>query len=371
MSAVVPMMREQAQPLSAGALVWAQGQGFTEEQFTALAGGLQIGEAKDIPGALVVPFLEDGKQAGVQIRRYVTGMFEPVRTVGSCDGLYNVGALWDLTLKDQPIIVTDSIPACWAFMTAGHKRTVALPFLRPIGGRRWECIDETRQFWEGSQIILAISEGPEGAEVREDLAAQFGRPRCRWLPWPKGCNGAADTFRLHGARGLQASIERAAWFSTPDIYRLSELAEPPANPAKDIGIVGLGEHYRVRLGDLAVVSGTPGTGKTSFVNEVVGRLVRRYQWRAVFASFEQRPKPDHRRALRTFHAGKLERAMSPEEKAAADAWIEEHFLFLRPADDADTDLAWLLDRLEMAVQRINAQVVVIDPWNELEHMRAP
>ena len=73
----------------------------------------------------------------------------------------------------------------------------------------------------------------------------------------------------------------------------------------DTGIVGLKEHFRVRRGDLTVVTGVPGDGKTSFVNEVVCRLALAYGWRTIFGSFEQRPEPDHRRALRPSTARSL------------------------------------------------------------------
>ena len=170
---------------------------------------------------------------------------------------------------------------------------------------------------------------------------------------------------------VQETLKRAQWLALPDIYSMSELPEPPENPAFDTGIVGLREHYRVRRGDFSVVSGIPGAGKTSFVNELVCRMAQLHGWRTVFASFEQRPKPDHRRALRTFHAQKLEKHMCAVERAAADAWIEDHFRFLMPDDDTETSLDWLLGRMAAAVLRFDAGLVVIDPWNELEHVRPP
>ena len=369
MSAAVAMLHPEMTPLSTAALTWAQAQGF--EQYAELADAFQISEASDVPGALRVPFLDGGKPVGWQFRRYADDRctFPPVRTVGDCDRLYNADVLNDATLKDEPLVVADSLLACWAFRDSGFPRVVAIPYHTPIGARRWNCIEATRELWQGARIVLAIHDDESGATVREDLAAQFGRARCQWLAWPKGCRSAEQTFRQYGARGLQASVERAQFLAVPDIYRLSELPEPPLNPAIDIGIIGLAEHYRVRRGDFCVVSSMPGVGKTTLVNEIVCRLGERHKWRAVFASFEQRPKPDHRRALRTLRIGKLERDMSTDEKAAADAWIEDYCLFLKPADDVDTDLNWLLDRLEMAVERINASVVVVDPWNELDHIR--
>ena len=49
-------------------------------------------------------------------------------------------------------------------------------------------------------------------------------------------------------------------------------ARASGESAMDTGIVGLKEHLRVRRGDLMVVTGIPGHGKTSFVNEMVCSL---------------------------------------------------------------------------------------------------
>lgn len=125
----------------------------------------------------------------------------------------------------------------------------------------------------------------------------------------------------------------------------------------------------MRRGDLTVVTGVPGHGKTSFVNEVVCRLALAHGWRTIFGSFEQRPVPDHRRALRTFHGEKLEKHLTAEERAAADAFIDKHFRFLVPRDDTETSLTWLLDIMAAAVRRFDPHIIVIDPWNELEHIR--
>ena len=73
-------------------------------------------------------------------------------------------------------------------------------------------------------------------------------------------------------------------------------------------------------------------------NEIFCRLAESRGFRTIWASFEQRPKPDHRRNLRTFHAKKPELLMSAEEKAKADEWIVRHFRFLVPDDDTEASL---------------------------------
>jgi len=168
---------------------------------------------------------------------------------------------------------------------------------------------------------------------------------------------------------VRETIRRAQWLRLDGVYRLSEL--PPAAPpvAHRTGIAGLDPHYRIRRGDFCVITGLPGHGKTSLVNEIACRMAQTHGWSTVFASFEQTPQIDHRRALRTFHAGKRERDMDPGELARADRWIDRHFAFVVAGEDDETNLLWTLERVSAAILRFEADLVVIDPWNEMDHSR--
>jgi len=98
-------------------------------------------------------------------------------------------------------------------------------------------------------------------------------------------------------------------------------------------------------------------------------MALRHHWPVVFASFEQVAQRDHRRQLRTWYSGKRVIDQNDDEIAAADQWIEENFQFIVPGDEDVLSFAWLQERLSTAVIRDGARLVVIDPWNEIEHER--
>ena len=131
----------------------------------------------------------------------------------------------------------------------------------------------------------------------------------------------------------------------------------------------MGDHYRLRLGDFTVITGIPGSGKSTFVNDLACRMAKRHGWGACFASPEQSPQTDHRRALRTWFNRKPEADQSATELQTADTWIDQSFWFVVPGDDDIADLEWLLDKLASAVVRYDVKLIVIDPWNELDHAK--
>jgi twinkle protein len=129
----------------------------------------------------------------------------------------------------------------------------------------------------------------------------------------------------------------------------------------------LDPHYKIRLGDFGVVAGIPSMGKTSFLNDLGCRVAEKHGWVVCYGSFEQKPQGDHREALRNWFSGVPVEQMRPADIVRADEWIDQQFVFINPEEDDVPDLKWIMDRIATAVTRFNVKLVIIDPWNELEH----
>ena len=72
-------------------------------------------------------------------------------------------------------------------------------------------------------------------------------------------------------------------------------------------------------------------------------------------------------------AGRAALELDRHAVRAADDWINRHFTFFHidaQNDEDEPTLEWLLDRASDAVIRDGMNVLLIDPWNELEHKRA-
>jgi twinkle protein len=289
-----------------------------------------------------------------------------------------VNVLRDPTLKAEPLVITEGEFDAVAAIQAGWPKVVSVPGGAPLeslkddGGKKYSFLREAEALLdECATIILATDGDGPGANLRHDLAVRLGAHRCKWVQYPKGCKDLNDALRQYGERGVQAALQRAQPLKIEGYFELDELPPVDAPKPHETGMVGLSEHYKLRLGDFTVITGVPGHGKSTLINEICCRMAERHGWRTVFASFEQMAQTDHRRALRTFHAGKLEKMMTTEEITKADAWIRRHFGFIVPGDDDDVTLEWLLAVLKQAVLRKEAQLVVVDPWNEMDHTRPP
>lgn len=364
------LLQNYIRPLGVESLAAIEARGFDAEEFLKL--DLGVGELADHPGALAVPYREQGQVVAIHTGAFTKGVvgLQGGRWLGmSVPPLYNVDCLQHAALADEPLIVVEGEMAVWAALSAGFRRCIGLPASLARKGRQPHLEAASDLLRDIPRAVICTFDDEHGQALRANIADTIGPVRCQWVAYPQGCSDLPSTLRKFKARGVQETIARARWYSMPGFYSMTELPEPPINPAFGTGIVGLDDHMRLRRGDLTIISGVPGAGKTTFANEVFCRLALARGFRTIWASFEQRSKPDHRTSLRTFHAGKPETIMSPAEKEAADAWIDEHFRFLVPDDDTEASLDWLLDMLGAAVTRFDPFAVVIDPWNALEHKR--
>jgi twinkle protein len=84
--------------------------------------------------------------------------------------------------------------------------------------------------------------------------------------------------------------------------------------------------------------------------------------------------PQLRDVLRTIKLNKPPFSLDRREIATVDGWINDMILFIDndPTGKVELEfnLEWILDRATDAVLRDGVRILVIDPWNEIEHTRA-
>lgn len=132
--------------------------------------------------------------------------------------------------------------------------------------------------------------------------------------------------------------------------------------------------YTVQPGQVTVITGWPGSGKSEWLDALLVNLARKGWKHAVF-SFENQPVALHLQKLaeklsgKPFGQGPTERMSRDEVKEFTDE-IDQSFSLADAADGALTAKEVLaaaqpwLDQFQESKRGL-----VIDPWNELEHWR--
>jgi twinkle protein len=208
-----------------------------------------------------------------------------------------------------------------------------------------------------------------GHALRADMVRILGAARFWFVDWPEGIKDANEYLIKDGPEALcELVTDGALQWPVAGIYRLNELPEPPPLVLWEPGFAEWESKVKLAPRTLSVVTGHPGHGKTALWNQIWFQVVQAYGVPACIASFETRPKPHLRRQLRTLATKTLEKDLSQEDKAKADKWINERYLFLVHPEQRPT-LEWFLDMAEIAVVRHGARIIQADPWNRLEASR--
>jgi twinkle protein len=359
--------------LSERAMEWLEARGLDVELAAKL--GFESCETGSGGEDLVIPYFVGGDVVNHKYRGLDAKRFRQDKD--ATKAFWNFNAILDQSLASDPLIITEGELDAMAAMQCGYQRVVSVPDGAPatqIGDdadtRKYTYLDHAAAVLKDvRQIILAVDSDGPGENLLNDLSIRLGKARCKWVRYPKGCKDLNDVLRTYGERGIHETFRRAQWCEVKGVYRMSELPPYPHREQFVTGIAGLEDHYRIRMGDFAVVTGIPGHGKSTFINDVFCRCAEAYGWRIAIASFEQHPQADHRRALREWYCGDQERHITERQREEADNWIDEHFVFIVPSDDELANLSWTLETCAAAVIRHGVRVVVIDPWNELDHDR--
>lgn len=305
---------------------------------------------------------------------------------------WNEDALRDVELRGQPLIITEGELDAATAIQCGFARTISVPDGAPPPGDRsaddlaasskYDWLEAIEPFLTKDlcpTIIIAADGDENGGALLQDLSVLLGRFRCKFLRYPLAKDATArgrerlkdlnEVLEDYGAEGVRRTIERAEWLKVDGVHRMSELPNLPPQVIYEVRHPQFREMLKFRLGDVSVWTGTPGHGKTTFLNDLLNGVAVDYGIVLAWASFEQEVQRDHRRSLRTWFCETPAYRADQTQIAEADAWIERQHVFIVANEDEDADLDWLLDKMEVAVARHGVKIIVIDPWNELEHGR--
>jgi twinkle protein len=234
-----------------------------------------------------------------------------------------------------------------------------------------------------NRIILAVDADGRGRALEEELARRLGKERCWRVRWPDSgdvlCKDANETLLTHGAEVLRECIEAAEPYPIAGLHSPLDFADQTLVLYRDgrkcglsTGWSSLDEFMTIRPGELTVVTGVPGSGKSEFIDALAVNLARGHGWRFAMCSFEN-PPAEHIAKLAEKCSGLPfwdgpTRRMSEADLERAMEWIGDHFDLIRFDDEAPIIEA-ILDKARAAVMRHGIRGLVIDPYNEIEHRR--
>jgi twinkle protein len=291
--------------------------------------------------------------------------------------LWNHDAL--LTDEDRPLVITEGEWDALAAIQAGFRRSVSVPngapqsqSDKPEEEKRYQFLWRSKDLLDSvKQIIIATDGDGPGKVLAADLARWLGPERCKFISYPADCKDLNDVLKRGGEGAVAELLSGAKPYPVKGLYRLADFPEPPPINGLPVGIEGLDDHFQLVPGTFSVISGWAGHGKTSLLMRMLTNLMLRGV-NIALGSFETMPRPILERRFRACFYGCGEIGPKASSPGPADEMLAKRLsVIAHTARDADTelDLDYIVELAKVAVLRDGIRLLVLDPWNEIEHKR--
>lgn len=226
--------------------------------------------------------------------------------------------------------------------------------------------------------VIAVDADAPGQRLAEELSRRLGRERCSVVTWPDGCKDANDVLVTLGPDALLDCLRESRPYPIEGTFTAEDFADDILAMYRDgqrrgesTGWESVDRHYTVLPGEWTLVTGIPGHGKSEWLDALVVNLARLKQWRFAVFSPENQPIASHIVKIAEKYVGAPfepgpTRRMTEADIDRATTWIGQHFVHLLP--DKPT-IEGLLDAARQLVRQRGINGLILDPWNEIDHMR--
>lgn len=232
------------------------------------------------------------------------------------------------------------------------------------------------------KFVLAVDGDGPGKALEQELARRLGQERCWRVQWPEDCKDANDVLLKHGTAVLRDLLDQAKPWPLDHLIFPVDIAEDVLELQRraiprgvSTGWATLDPHYTVMTGELTVVTGIPGHGKSEFLDALLVNLAYVHGWAFTLCSPENLPVTRHVSKLVEKYCGGpfYDRGsaarLTQNEVVEGLEFLNQHFSFI--ASDESLTIEALIQKARALVFRCGIKGLVLDPWNEFDHRRAP
>ncbi len=292
---------------------------------------------------------------------------------------WNADALDDPALRDgrMPLVITEGEIDALTAIDCGWPLSVSVPDGAPPAAGEIKAesgIDDSTGKFEFihnnldrlkhiRRFILAVDSDPPGQRLAEELVRRLSAARCCFVTYPPDCKDLNDVLMRYGADHVRACLSVAKPYPVSGLFQLGDYPDVPPLETFSTGFPMLDPHIQLFTPSFTVITGIPGNGKTNFITQMMIQMAQLHGWRTAVFTPEMPIRPQLRDLMFSMINGDLEQAHQ---------FVHDRIIFIDHGpkdDDIDITLEWIVDRVEDAVYRHGIRMVVIDPWNEIEHAK--
>jgi twinkle protein len=286
------------------------------------------------------------------------------------------------SIKDkETCLITEGEIDCMSFYEIGVYNVVSVPNgASASNNSKLEYLDNCIEYFLDKKIVILFTDNDgAGKKLEEELARRIGYEKCYVVSYPDGCKDANEVLVKYGGAELERMVKDCKPYplygeiSMVDMYEsVVDFYENgyPEGYASKIS-QDFDEHIKFYPGQLTIITGIPGSGKSEFADWIMTGLSRTHGWNWGICSFECPPEI-HVTKLAEKFVGKsfdfrknTEHRINPQEFETAIGLIDRHFHFMN-LSLIDVTMDGLISKAEEFVKRYGINGFLFDPWNCIE-----
>jgi len=271
-------------------------------------------------------------------------------------------------------IITEGEFDALSFIECGFNNTLSVPNGATINSKMEYLENCENDFKHIVKFILAMDEDLVGVTFRDELARRLGKEKCFKVSF-KDCKDANEYLTKYGKDELIKVIENCEPYPIEGVFTIQDVRTElfelykkgmPKGMTLDDPI---DEYISFDKGRLYTITGIPGHGKSEFVDWIIEKLTGIYNMKTAYFSPENYPLQAHISKLIEKLIGKPFKSerMTIAEYELAVEYLTEKYYWINPEENYSVDT--ILDTAKSLILRKGINILVIDPYNKLEHAR--
>lgn len=298
----------------------------------------------------------------------------------TCPLLFNMNRI----NPTEPLLICSGELDCAAAVEAGWQNAVSIPL--GDGNTHWL---ETNSDWldQFDSIIIAADNDDSGHKFRENIIPRLGSWRCKTMEIPENCarpdgrivrvKDVNEALVYFGKEKVMTMIMSAKDNPIPSVVDMSDVRSKDyaTIPGVETGIAALDkELMRLFYGTLTVITGLPGSGKSSILSQIVANALEQdvNTWMFSGELPEAMVKnwstyvlagPRNVNEYATVYGDRYYKIKEGVEDAIDETYRGKWFLY---RDDFDKDIDSLLEAMRGSVRKYGCRLFILDNFMTID-----
>lgn len=277
----------------------------------------------------------------------------------------------------SPLLITEGELDCAAAIESGYSNAVSVP----LGAHNYHWMEENWDWLEQfDSVILCADNDEAGNAMRKEVATRLGTWRTRFVEIPMDVDGhpIKDLNELLYYGGKEMVMDAILNAKETPVDSVIDFADIQAIDLSEMDGIKTGfpeldkALYKLFYGTLTIVTGINGSGKSSFLSQLVCNCIEQghnvFQYSGELPAFQQKTWINYilagRYNVNRYQAGNTEYyKVNPTVQSQIDAFCREKLFIYKDGQSHKPDD--LLNSMEASARKYGAKLFIIDNLTSL------